>query len=99
MREFAIKVCGDDAAVLYFDSKIFLRKLSAPLKESLVRHNWINKFFFIYQVSLYIYGDHYVSNIFRKANISYPMIRTRSCAYLGVKNVSFSVNFANVINE
>ena len=31
-------------------------------------------------------------------NISYPLIRTRSCAYYGVKNVSFSDNFAYAIN-
>ena len=58
MRECVINVCGDDAAVLYFDSKMFLRKLSAPLMESLVRNNLIKKCFFIYQVIPYIYEDH-----------------------------------------
>ena len=28
-----------------------------------------------------------------------PLIRTRTCAYQGVKNVSFSVNVASVLNE
>ena len=32
--------------------------------------------------------------IFRKTNISYPLIRTRTCAYQGVRNVSFLENLA-----
>ena len=32
--------------------------------------------------------------IFWKTNISYPLIRTRMCAYQGVRNVHFSENFA-----
>ena len=36
--------------------------------------------------------------ISRKANISYPLIHTRTFVYQEVKNVSFSENFANVIN-
>ena len=39
------------------------------------------------------------SQNFWKVNISYPLIRTRLCAYQGAWNVSFSENFANVINE
>ena len=35
---------------------------------------------------------------FPKNNI-YPLIRTRMYAYQGVNNVSFSVNFAYVLNE
>ena len=35
---------------------------------------------------------------FRKFNISYPLIRTRTCAYQGVRNISFSENFAYIIN-
>ena len=34
-----------------------------------------------------------------KTNVSYPLIRTRTCAYQGVRNVSFSENFAYVLNE
>ena len=37
--------------------------------------------------------------IFRETNISYPLIRTSTCAYQGVRNVSFSENFAYVLNE
>ena len=32
--------------------------------------------------------------IFRKTNISYPLIRTRTCVYQGVRNVRFSENLA-----
>ena len=35
---------------------------------------------------------------FRKTNVSDPLIRTRACAYQGVTNVSFSENFAYVLN-
>ena len=40
----------------------------------------------------------FLRNIFRKINISYPpltpLIRTRTCGYQGIRNVSFSDNFA-----
>ena len=36
----------------------------------------------------------YVRKIFYKTNISNPLIRTRTYAYQGVGNVSFSKNFA-----
>ena len=45
---------------------------------------------------LFIY---YVHKIFQKANISYPLIRTGACMFQGVRNVSFSENFSNLINE
>ena len=35
----------------------------------------------------------------RKANISYPLIRTHTSAYQGVRNVNFLEYFLNVINE
>ena len=42
---------------------------------------------------------HLVSaEIFRKTNISYPLIRTRTWAYQGVRNVSFSENLAYALN-
>ena len=40
----------------------------------------------------------YVRKIFRKTNISNPLIRTRTCAYQGVRNVSFPENFVYVLN-
>ena len=42
---------------------------------------------------------HYVRKIIRKNNISYPLIRTLSYAYRGVRNNSFLQNFASIINE
>ena len=32
--------------------------------------------------------------MFRKTNISYPLIRIHMCAYQGIKTFSFSENFA-----
>ena len=40
----------------------------------------------------------YVRKIFGKTNISNPLIRTRTCAYQEVRNVSFSENFAFALN-
>ena len=40
----------------------------------------------------------YVRKIFRKTNISKPLIRTGTCAYQGVRNVIFSENFAYILN-
>ena len=34
-----------------------------------------------------------------KTSISYPLIRTRTYAYQGVRNCSFTEHFANVLNE
>ena len=36
---------------------------------------------------------------FQKTNISYPLIRTHTCAYQEVKNISYSWNFVSVLNE
>ena len=46
-------------------------------------------------------GNHYLARtqLFRKTNISYPVIRTRTCAYQGLSNVSFSRNFTYVLKE
>ena len=40
----------------------------------------------------------YVGKIFRKLNISYPLLRSHTCAYQGEKKVSFSETFAYVLN-
>ena len=37
--------------------------------------------------------------IFRKINISYALIRTRTSAYQGVRNVNFSENFGEIAHE
>ena len=39
-----------------------------------------------------VFQENKARQIFRVTNISYPLIRTRTCAYLGVRNVSFSEN-------
>ena len=41
----------------------------------------------------------YVRKIFRKTNISNPLIHTRTCVYQGVRNISFSENFTYVLNR
>ena len=53
----------------------------------------LNNVFYIW------YFIYYVGKIFRKTNISYLLMRLRSCPYQGVGNVSIPENFANVINE
>ena len=53
--------------------------------------------------NIYRFGD---GKLFRalqnvdiqKNNISYPLIRTPTCAYQGVRNVRFSGNFTHVLN-
>ena len=47
-------------------------------------------------------GDHPLSTnakFLKKTNIFNPLIRKRTCAYQGVRNVSFSEIFAFVLNE
>ena len=39
-----------------------------------------------------------VRKMFRQTNGSNPLIRTRTCAYQGARNISFSENFAYVLN-
>ena len=40
----------------------------------------------------------YARKIFRKTNISNPLIHTHTYAYQGIRNVSFSENFVYVLN-
>ena len=37
--------------------------------------------------------------MFRKTNIFYPLIRTRTCTHQRVRNFGFSKNFANLLIE
>ena len=39
-----------------------------------------------------VFQENKAHQIFRKTNISYSLIRTRTCAYQGVRNVCFSEN-------
>ena len=41
----------------------------------------------------------YVRTILRNTNIFYSLINTSTCAYQKVRDVSFSENFANLLNE
>jgi len=51
----------------------------------------------------YAIGGHpfstYAKNFRKTNNISYPLIRTRTCAYQGVENVCFSEIFGYVLTE
>ena len=46
------------------------------------------------RISKRVFHENKARQIFRKTNISYPLIRTRTCAYQGVRNVRFSENLA-----
>ena len=41
-----------------------------------------------------MFQENKARQIFRKANISYPLIRTPTCVYQGIKNVCFSESLA-----
>ena len=42
------------------------------------------------RISKQVLIENKARQVFRKTNISYPLIRTRICAYQGVRNVRFS---------
>ena len=44
-----------------------------------------------------MFQENKVHQIFQKTNISYPLIRTRTCAYQEVRNVCFSENLAGFV--
>ena len=44
------------------------------------------------QISKRVFQENKASQIFQKTNISYFLIRTRTCAYQGVRNICFSEN-------
>ena len=46
------------------------------------------------RISKRVLQENKARQIFQKTNISYPLIRTPSCAYQGVRNVRFSENLA-----
>ena len=49
------------------------------------------------RISKRVFQENKARQIFRKTNISYPLIRTPACAYQGVRNVRFSENFARFV--
>ena len=46
------------------------------------------------QISKRVFQENKARQIFRKTIISYPLMRTRTCTYQGVRNVHFSENLA-----
>ena len=46
------------------------------------------------RISKRVFQENKVRQIFQKTNISYALIRTRTCPYQGVRNVCFSENLA-----
>ena len=44
-----------------------------------------------------MFQENKARQIFRKTNTSYPLIRTRTCAYQKVRNVRFSENLAGFV--
>ena len=65
------------------------------------KYPWLLLWWFIFAVHIFFcWGPSikYVHKIFRKTNISNPLIRPRTCAYQGVRNNSFSKIFAYVLN-
>ena len=44
------------------------------------------------RISKRLFQGNKARQIFRKTNSSYPLIRTRTCAYQGIRNVRFSEN-------
>ena len=46
------------------------------------------------RISKWVFQENKARQIFRKTNISNPLIRIRTCAYQGVRNISFSENLA-----
>ena len=49
------------------------------------------------RISKWVFQEKKPRHIFRKTNISYPLIHTRTCAYQGVRNVRFSENLAGFV--
>ena len=46
------------------------------------------------RISKRVFQENKAHQIFRKMNISYPVIRLRTCAHHGVRNVRLSENLA-----
>ena len=49
------------------------------------------------QISRWRQQENKARQIFRKTNISYPLMRTRTCVYQGIRNLRFSENLASFI--
>ena len=49
------------------------------------------------RISKGVFQENKARQIFRKTNFSYPLIRTRTCAYQGVRNVCVSENLTSIV--
>ena len=76
--------------ITYFEN---LKNLKSYQGETSYIDNTIPASFHLFRVP----SIRYVRKIFRKTNISNPLMRTRTRAYQGVRNVNFSENFACVL--
>ena len=59
-----------------------------------LKQNFFTHFLDVYSPSLFCI---IFTFIFRKTNLSYPLIRTRTCGYQGVRNVRFWENLARFL--
>ena len=76
-------------AITYFSNSE--RLLLLPPKEKIVGNNAKGR------ISKRVFQENKARQIFRKTNISYPRIHTRTCAYQWVRNVCFSENLAHFV--
>ena len=49
------------------------------------------------RISKRLFQENKARQIFRKINISYPLIRTCTCTYQGVRNLYFSENLTRIL--
>ena len=75
-------------------SKYFIKVMVAPSKKD---SNWVNIVanYFMINISLPLFR----MKIGIDFNVSYPMIRTCTCAYQWAQNICFLENFEYVLNE
>ena len=79
---------------------ILTREINRTSRPEKILHHWMFLPNYMGKISSWLGIIHLVrSKTFRKTKISYPLIRTPMCVYQGVRNVSFSENFAYVLNE
>ena len=85
-----------------FFSYFLCRFLKLNIIVKLNNQLWKKKIFFVQknsaQIRSMVSSIKYISKIFRKTIISKPLIRISTCAFQGVRKVSFSKNFAYILN-
>ena len=89
-------------SVLYFLLEVLFFLIFLSIIQKKEKWSWLVnglKFvlFLLFLVRDYSFSTY--SKFSEKTNFSYLLIRTRICAYQGVRNVRFSENFAYVLNE